>query len=1023
MKRIVHFFSSTRTMAVVFILFFISIAAATFIENDFGSPAARKIVYNAKWFELLLLTGMINLIAVIFKHKVYKKPALFLFHLSFILIIAGAGVTRYFGFEGLMSIREGFSSNVINTSGTYLTVSANLGKKQETIIKPVNFSEPGINKFSKNFHYRKESLSIKLKQYIPSSEITIEPADDGIPIAEIVFQGWNPVFIRQGEVMRVGNVTLAFDTIDRGDVNLTLQNDELYLKSVYEVPVTNMSDQSVKMIPKDKVRPFVPMTVHNFNNQLAVLRKYLPSGRITAYPASKGVEKGADTEALLFEISSGREKKEVFVWGKRDQTGKEVHSMVNGNPVTLSYGSKMIQLPFNIQLDDFILERYPGSNSPSWYESRVNVIDENGSFAHRIFMNNILKHRGYRFYQASYDADEKGTVLSVNYDTAGTLITYFGYLLMGLGMLLSLFSSKSRFMNLLNESKRLSQSAKITTAVLGLFFLSVTSNHAQKTEIPIIDKKHAASFGALVIQDHSGRIKPVNSYSSEFLRKIARRTSYNNLSSDQVLLGIILYPELWQKEPLIKVGHEKMNDVLGISGKYIPFEAFFSKNNGSYLLYPYVNDANTRKPANRSKFDTEIIRTDERLNVFYMAYSGGLLKIFPQNDHPENKWFSPVDVKGNFNTEDTVFVNNIFPYYLSSVARAIQTGDWKEADEMLSALKKYQEKFGGDIYPSSFKIKLEIFYNKVNILDRLSSVYGVTGFILLLIQFFSIFFRKINLKIPVRIASIIIYAAFGLHTLALAARWHLAGHAPWSNGYEALTYIAWATVLAGIIFSFRLSVALSATSVLAFLILHTAHLSWMDPQITTLAPVLKSYWLIIHVAIITASYAFLGLAALLGAINLLTMFLQTSRHKERTDLSIKEISNIIEISIIVGLYLLTIGTFLGGVWANESWGRYWAWDPKETWALATILVYAFIAHMRMIPGLKSQYLFNLLSLIGFSSVIMTYFGVNYYLSGLHSYAKGDNFPIPMFVYYTLAAIFVVSTLAFINQKKLNTRNV
>lgn len=1018
MKRIFGFFSSTRTMAVLFVLFFISIAAATFIENDFGSPAARKLVYNSKWFELLMLLGVINLVAVIFKNKVYNKPTLLLFHLSFVLIIVGAGITRYFGFDGLMAIREGSSSNTISTSNSYLTVNTNIEGKQDIQVKPVYFGDLGRNSYRQHFGSGDHSVKIKLKEYFPSSELTIVPSDDGIPIAEIVFQGWNPVFIRQGETTMVGNLKLSFDSVNAGDVNLMLKDNNLFLKADFAVPVTNMTDESVKMIPENDVQPFYPMRIHNFNNQLAVLRKYLPSGTISANAIEKTNDDKPVTEALLFEITSGAEKKDVYVWGKRDEKGKEVNTIVNGNLVSITYGSKRVQLPFSIHLEDFILERYPGSNSPSWYESKVKVVDENNSFSQRIYMNNILKYNGYRFYQASYDADEKGTVLSVNYDWAGTMVTYAGYLFMALGMILSIFNKKSRFRKLVAESEELRKSKK-ALATLILVFVSLLPGKTQDTKIPSVDKEHAAMFGELLIQDNGGRIKPINSYSSEILRKIARRTTYNDLSSDQVLLGILLYPNVWQHEPLIKVGHVQMNEILGVQGKYLPFTNFFSQEKDNYLLYPYVNDANEKKPANRSKFDNEVIRTDERLNVFYMTYTGALLKIFPKKDDPDNKWFSPVDAKENFNPEDTIFVNNVFSYYLNSVAKASQTGDWKEADELLSAMIDFQKKFGGDIYPSEFKVKLEIIYNKLNILDRLSSIYGFVGFLLLLLLFISIFYPGINLKIPVKISVVIIFMAFTVHTLALASRWFISGHAPWSNGYEALTYIAWATVLAGIIFSSKSAITLSATSILAFFILHTAHLSFMDPEITNLVPVLKSYWLVIHVAIITASYGFLGMGALLGAINLLIMFFETSSKKMRVDLIIKEITNIIEMTIIIGLYLLTIGTFLGGVWANESWGRYWAWDPKETWALATIIVYAFIAHMRMIPGLKSQFLFNFAALVGFGSVIMTYFGVNYYLSGLHSYAKGDTFPIPMFVYYTVVSIFAVSILAYINQRKLN----
>jgi cytochrome c-type biogenesis protein CcsB len=248
--------------------------------------------------------------------------------------------------------------------------------------------------------------------------------------------------------------------------------------------------------------------------------------------------------------------------------------------------------------------------------------------------------------------------------------------------------------------------------------------------------------------------------------------------------------------------------------------------------------------------------------------------------------------------------------------------------------------------------------------------------------------------------------------MGLAIRWYVSGHAPWSNGYESLIYIGWGTMLAGVLFSRKSATPLAATAVLAWMILHTAHLSWMDPQMTNLVPVLKSYWLTIHVAVIASSYGFLGLAALLGLHNLVLMSIQTDRNRAKVKTAVQSLSNISEMTIIAGLGLLSIGTFLGGIWANESWGRYWAWDAKESWALITILVYAFITHMRFVPGLKSIYIFNLASVLGFGSVLMTYFGVNYYLSGMHSYAAGDTVPVPLFIWIALAIILLVSAAAY-----------
>jgi cytochrome c-type biogenesis protein CcsB len=249
-------------------------------------------------------------------------------------------------------------------------------------------------------------------------------------------------------------------------------------------------------------------------------------------------------------------------------------------------------------------------------------------------------------------------------------------------------------------------------------------------------------------------------------------------------------------------------------------------------------------------------------------------------------------------------------------------------------------------------------------------------------------------------------------TAGLAMRWYISGHAPWSNGYESLVYIAWATLLAGFIFSKNSPITIAATGIMTGLILFVAHLSWMDPQVTMLVPVLKSYWLSIHVSMITASYGFLGLGALLGFITLILFIIKNSSNEIQISNAIRELNAINEMSLMIGLIMLTIGNFLGGVWANESWGRYWGWDPKETWALVTILVYAVVVHVRFIKSIYTQFSYSVISLLAFTSVLMTYFGVNYYLAGMHSYAKGDPVPVPEFVPISYAVIFIIIILAY-----------
>jgi cytochrome c-type biogenesis protein CcsB len=313
---------------------------------------------------------------------------------------------------------------------------------------------------------------------------------------------------------------------------------------------------------------------------------------------------------------------------------------------------------------------------------------------------------------------------------------------------------------------------------------------------------------------------------------------------------------------------------------------------------------------------------------------------------------------------------------------------------------------------------MEITYNRMMIFNNLGKIYGLLGLIMIILVFANLFRNSKTLNAIIKGLIVLVIVGFVFQTAGLAIRWYISGHAPWSDGYESLIYIAWVTLLAGLAFSKRSNMTIAATTILTSIILMVAHLSWMDPEVTNLVPVLKSYWLTIHVSIITASYGFLALGMLLGFINLLLMIFKTTNNFEKIETRIKELTAINERALTIGLYMLTIGTFLGGVWANESWGRYWGWDPKETWALVSVLIYAFILHMRFIPGLKGNFAFNFASLIGYFSILMTYFGVNYYLSGLHSYAAGDPVPIPDFVYYALGVITILSVWAFVKEGKV-----
>jgi cytochrome c-type biogenesis protein CcsB len=600
---------------------------------------------------------------------------------------------------------------------------------------------------------------------------------------------------------------------------------------------------------------------------------------------------------------------------------------------------------------------------------------------------------------------------------------------MTLGLILNFFSKKSRFRHLIKESQTIRDKSRKLVILFVIFLLSgafvhVSAGQAEQANIKSIDKKHADAFGRLLIQDQQGRIKPINTLASEILRKVSRKDNLDGFNPDQVMLGMLTDPATWQQARMIKISDPNLKNLIGIEGKYASFNDFFDFDEmGKYKIGGYVDAAYNKKPDMRTAFDKDIIKVDERLNICYMIYSGTIMKLFPKPGDPNKTWYSDGTVDKDFDSTERVFVKNILPMYYGSVNESVKTGNWDYVNQNLKYISLYQEKYGKDVFPPSTRLKAEVLYNDLNIFKHLYPLYSLAGFVLLLFLFISTLSHMNRFKIVIRILIAIIVIGFIFHTFGLILRWYVAGHAPWSNGFETMIYIGWAIVLSGLLFARRSKITLAVTAILASLTLMVAHMSWMDPEITNLVPVLKSYWLVIHVAVITASYSFLAIGCILGLLNLLLMIFQNEKNRSRINLTLEELTNINEMNLTIGLVLVSIGTFLGAVWANESWGRYWGWDPKETWALITMLIYSFVGHMRLIPGLKGLFAFNFAALISFSTVLMTYFGVNYYLSGLHSYASGDPVPVPAFIYYTLAVVVMVSILAYWNGRKWNKAGI
>jgi cytochrome c-type biogenesis protein CcsB len=1038
-KKIFALLFSTRLMAVLFIVFAIALAAGTFIESDYNTETARIMVYNAWWFETIMVFFVINFLGNIGRYQLWKRekwPTLIL-HLSFIFILVGAFITRYISYEGVMPIREGEASNLMYSDKTYVTVLVDgeyQGEmKRRTFEKWQYFSPVTDNDFSIKGDFSSVPFEVDYENYIMNAKQTLVEDKQGDLYLKMVESGdgtRHDHYLKSGEVQNIHNVLFAFNKQTEGAININIVEGAYLLQTPFEGNFMRMADQMKGEVVKDSVQPLNLRSLYSLAGTQFVFPEPAITGRLE-YQSNNDFKDLQTDDALTVTVKTQGKEEKVTLVGSKGKQGIPQTVKVGDFDFTLFFGSKVYELPFSIKLDDFIADKYPGTEkSYAAFKSKLEIQDteQNKIFRDSVFMNNILDYRGYRFFQAGFDPDEKGTILSVNHDSWGTNITYIGYFLLYLGLMLILFINGSRFRDLIKKIEKIeSKKAALTIALLLSSFIGFSQNHNHQTTdatkiLELLNKykvsqEHADKFGRMVIQDQGGRMKPINTFSSELLRKVSKSDTYEGMDSDQVFLSMTQFPQYWYNMPIVylKRGNDSIRKLIGVetSVKKAKLIDFFDEK-GNYKLAPYLEKAYATNMPN--VFQKDIKETDMRVNLLYSALSGEILRVYPIPNDSNNKWISYLEIQEATGTAlDTV--KNLMPIYLDAITKSAETNNYKFPDTLLVGLQKYQAKFGAEVMPSKEKVEAEIMYNKYDIFKRLFYLYLLTGVLMLIFAIIQLFSKSKVIKYTVNSFYGILIFFFTLHTLGLIARWYVSGHAPWSDAYESMIYVAWATMLFGILFGNKSKLAVAATAFVTSMILMVAHWSWMDPAIANLQPVLNSYWLMIHVAVIVASYGPFALGMILGIVALFLMLFVNTSNKKRLKLAIDELSYINEMALTIGLVMLTIGNFLGGQWANESWGRYWGWDPKETWALVSIMVYAFVIHARLVPGLRSRWIYNVMSVFAFYSILMTYFGVNFYLTGLHSYASGEKVVTPSFVYISVALVSLLALLSYFKYKK------
>ena len=643
-------------------------------------------------------------------------------------------------------------------------------------------------------------------------------------------------------------------------------------------------------------------------------------------------------------------------------------------------GMKEEKLPFSLCLQKFEAKMHDGTNAVADYSSKFTVIDGDDKSEGEVSMNNIYSHRSYRLYQSSYDEDGKGSVLAINADPYGIPVTYTGYALLFISLVWMLFDPKGGYRKLL-KSPLLKKGALMTALILSMG--NIQTLHAESAtgnlQNAVLPKETAEKFGELHIL-YNDRICPVQTFALDFCKKIYGARSYQGLTAEQVLSGWIFYGNVWTNEPFIKIKSGEMKTAMNLPD-YASLNTFFNREMGGYTIGQYVQEYYNGQ---QDKFHQQAADIDSKIQIIMELREGISLKVLPYTftknvkatkDHPFIKagtttWFAPVDkLPLAVEQQHALYIKNVF----SLLNGDVKAGNISRVNEFFVKMKKYQEVSSGNSLPTATQYKAERINNAFPFATILFMANLTLGFIAL---FYTIYrmtkkreIKALNIALP-----ILLGVSFLALTFGLALRWIISGNIPMSNGYESMLTVAWFVMLISILMQLRIRIVMVFGFLISGFFLLVSHINQMDPAIGQMMPVLNSPLLSIHVSIIMMSYALLSLTFICGI-----MGICLRSHGE-------ELQALSRIFLYPALTTMGFGIFIGAIWANVSWGNYWSWDSKETWALITFMIYAIVVHTQSLPVFRKPLVYHIYITLAFLSIAMTYFGVNYFLTGMHSYA-------------------------------------
>ncbi|MBP7358236.1 MAG: cytochrome c biogenesis protein CcsA [Prevotella sp.] len=636
---------------------------------------------------------------------------------------------------------------------------------------------------------------------------------------------------------------------------------------------------------------------------------------------------------------------------------------------------KIQNLPFGIKLDKFDVLYYNGTTAAKDYISNVTVIDGKNRVKGKISMNNVFSYQSYRLYQNSYDDDLHGTYLTINSDPYGIAISYTGYALLFISLIWMLVNPKGTY-------RKLFKSPLLKKGLLSIILLFVFSpNEINANSLPDVS---AVKFGKLDI-NYNNRICPIQTFAIDFTKKIYGSCSYKGFIAEQVLTGFIFWSNDWNNEPIINIKDIDLRERFGFS-QYISLNQLFNKERGGYILGPLVQEY---YQGNQDKMHKAVISIDDKVQLIMSLRQGEPLKIFPYMNNNNIIWLGPKDIMPkSMNGKQSMFIKNIF----TLLNQSARTSNYKQFNDYISKIKIYQERNGGNSRPSITQIMAELTYNRIPFATILFIVNLTVGFLSL---FYSIY--QLTRKKQIRLhadniislisLSILIFSFLCL-TYCEILRWIISGNIPMANGYETMLIMAWFVMLFSLIAYKRFHILITFGFLMSGFFLLVSHIGQMDPQITPIMPVLSSPLLSIHVSIIMMSFALLSLTFICGLMAIILFSINRISNSKYSAIE----SQLSSLCLLSRLFLypavatLGMGIFIGAIWANESWGQYWSWDPKEVWALITFMFYAVVLHTSSLPKLRKPLYYHAYITIAFLMILMTYFGVNYLLGGMHSYA-------------------------------------